>query len=856
MEPLPIDEHLPRIAAILDRGRAAIVVAEPGAGKTTRVPRSLLERIPSGEILVLEPRRLAARLAAARVAEELGERVGERVGYAVRFDDRSGPRTRLRFVTEGILTRRLISDARLEGVAAVVLDEFHERHLHGDLALAVLRRLVLTTRPDLALVVMSATLDADPIARFLDGEVVRVAGRRFEVAIEYRDPPSGKFVEPALAEQVAAAARRLVSEELDGDVLVFLPGAAEIRRATEACAGLAKSADLDVRPLHGEMPAEEQDRTIRAGHPGARRKIILSTNVAETSITLPNVVAVIDSGLARVARHSPWSGLPSLETERVSQASATQRAGRAGRTRDGRCLRLYTRHDFDGRPAHDTPEIARADLAETVLTLRARGEDPTRFHFLEAPPASALGAAGELLERLGALDAQGTITERGRQMLSLPLHPRLARLVLEARARGDGLRGCLAAALLGERDVRTSSRNPIGGSEGRRARDDSGPSDLLARVEALEAAGDNPGRQRAHGIDSGAASSALRARDQIARALGIARGGRSDVRKPVDDLRKPVDDRPLLLATLAGFPDRVARRRAAHAPEVVLAAGGAARLAETSVVREAEWMVLLEVDAGRAPAGKGFAGSASAPLVRTASAIEPEWLIDLFPEQVSERRTARFVSAGERVERVEELCFGALVLDRTQRMDATGPDVDEALRAAALSAGALRFVDDREAHALLCARIKFARSLGAELPLPDEDFLCARINLLCNCIKSFAELADALREDLRAQLAPGKPLLDRLAPERVRIGGRQARVEYPIDAPPFVASRIQDFFGMREGPRIGDGRVPLVLHLLAPNQRAVQVTSDLAGFWQRHYPTLRNQLMRRYPKHAWPEKPG
>ncbi len=831
-ETLPIDERLDEIVGALRARGAVVVVADPGAGKTTRVPRALVERglAGDGEVVVLEPRRLAARLAAQRVAEEIGERVGGTVGYQVRFDEAASARTRVRFVTEGILTRRLASDPSLRGVAAVVLDEFHERHLHGDVALAALRALQRGARPDLRIAVMSATLDAEPVARFLDGEVVRVAGRRFEVAIEHAARPD----ERPLEKQVSAALRQLLRDGLDGDVLVFLPGAAEIRRAAEACAEPAAAGGLDVVMLHGDLPPDEQERAVRRG---PRRKVILSTNVAESSVTIEGVAAVIDSGLARVARHSPWSGLPSLTTAPVSQASAAQRAGRAGRTRAGRCLRLYTRADLDGRPSHDAPEIRRADLAETALALRALGvADVAGWGWFEAPPAAALAAADKLLARLGAV-ADGAPTALGRRMLALPLHPRLARLALAAAERGAGERGCLLAALVGEREIRRGVRSFGGGRH-----DASGDSDLLDRIEAFEAVareGLRPDRIRAHDLDPGAVFAVDRARKQL---WSILRRERERERE-----RERSDDEPLLIATLCAFPDRVAKRRAARSPEVVFAGGGAARLAESSVVRDAELLVAVDADERKG----------ALPTVRLASAVTPEWLLDLFPERLAERTETRFDPATERVETVSALAWDGLVLDESRRppQDGGAPDAWRALADAALAAGPARFADADEL-ARLHARSAFLRTVAPDFPLLDDAAARAALAALCEGRVSFAELrAASLLDAVRARLAPPElALLERAAPERIALpGGRRARVEYPPGQAPYVASRMQDFFGMRDGPRVADGKVALVLHLLAPNNRPVQVTTDLAGFWQRHWPSLRRELMRRYPKHAWPE---
>ena len=432
---LPIDPFLPGIVSALREHRALVVEAPPGAGKTTRIPPALLDAgwSEGGEIIVLQPRRLPARLAAERVARDRGERVGQSVGYTVRFAEEAGPQTRLRFVTEGILLRRLLSEPTLPGVAMVILDEFHERHLASDLALALLRRLQRTQRSDLALMAMSATLDADPVCVFLGGcPLVRSEGRLFEVAVDYLSQPDAR----ALADQVASAVGRLLREGLDGDVLVFLPGAAEIRRSTEKLKPLVEAHDLLVVPLHGDLSPTEQRRAVE---PADRRKIILSTNVAETSVTIDGVVAVVDSGLAHIAAHSPWTGLPRLALGKISQASAIQRAGRAGRTRPGRALRLYTQHDFESRRRHDQPEIARVDLCEALLILAALGvHEPESFAWFEAPDAPTLQSGRDLLRRLGAVDHRGELTATGHEMLRFPVHPRLARLLVEGERRGVG----------------------------------------------------------------------------------------------------------------------------------------------------------------------------------------------------------------------------------------------------------------------------------------------------------------------------------------------------------------------------------------------------------------------------------
>lgn len=828
--PLPIDPLLPELVEAMGRASGLVLQAAPGAGKTTRVPRALLEAGIAGgkEIVVLQPRRLATRLAAERVADELGEKVGEAVGYQVRFEDVSSAKTRLRFVTEGVLGRRLLSDPALENVGLVALDEFHERHLAGDLSLALLRRLQETTRPDLKIAVMSATLDADPVAAFLGGApIFHSEGRRFEVTVAHLATPD----ERPLHEQVLAALKRALQADVQGHVLVFLPGAGEIRRAAETVADFAGRHGLEVLPLHGDLPFAEQERAVR---PSARRKLILSTNVSETSVTIEGVGLVIDSGLARVASHSPWSGMPVLKLAKVSKASAIQRAGRAGRTREGACYRLYTRHDFEGRPAHDVPELRRADLAETVLALRAMGvRDLAGFPFFEAPPPAALDSADALLDQLGA-SKDGALTGVGKKMLSLPVHPRLARVLVEAEGRGVGARGAIVAALLGERELRREHR-ALGGSRKLAA---TGRSDLLELVELFEEASRarfNAGKLNGLGLDTGAVHAVERVRSQLSRRLS---------RRPETGSE---DD--LLLSVLAGYPDRVARRRKAHAPEVVLSSGGSATLAETSVVREAP--LLIAVDAEERANGQ--------IQVRLASEVDPLWLLDLYPERLTETDARVWNPQTQKVERLTRMAYGAISLEETRAPAEPGPETSRVLAAEALAAGLERFVDP-EALAAWIARVETIAQAYPEagLPAPDDAFLRATLERACEGLRSFAELRElSLISLLEAQLAPAQQrLLQTKTPERVTLpGGRSTKVRYARGQPPWIESRLQDFFGMAQGPSVCDGRVALVLHLLAPNHRAVQVTTDLAGFWERHYPSIRKELMRRYPRHAWPEDP-
>jgi ATP-dependent RNA helicase HrpB len=786
---LPIDASIPEILRVLRESNNLAVEAPPGAGKTTRVPPALLELDPRG-VLVLEPRRLAARLAARFVAAERGESVGQTVGYQVRFEDVAGPRTRLRFVTEGVLTRMLLSNPTLDGVASVVLDEFHERHLEGDLALALLRRLQRTARPDLRLIAMSATLDAAPVARFLSAPVVRSEGRQYSLAIEYT-PHSAA----ALEEQVRAALERLAANST-GHTLVFLPGAVEIRRAATACATLARRYGWLIAPLYGDQSPEEQDLAVA---PSPRRKIVLATNVAESSITIDGVNTVVDSGLARIAGHSPWSGLPTLEVMRICQASANQRAGRAGRTGPGRAIRLYPLEDFARRPAHEVPEILRADLAPAALLLRAMEiADFDALEWLDAPPPAAAAQAGNLLRLLGAEGATG------REMARYPLHPRLARLIVEARRRSVAEDGCTVAALLS-----AGERLPAEAHHASR-------SDLLALLEG----------------------------EWEPRTGQVVRQVRRIVNPPKQGRR---DEDALLISALAAFPDRVARRRAGA--DLQLASGGAAQLAPSSTVMQAELLIAVEAEDRREGTRRD-----RVPLVRLASAIEPEWLIDLFADRIVEVSQVEWNRAAERVEGVSALMFGEIVIEETRRE----PDpvvAGELVASKAIEAGIGRFVDREELDAFL-ERVRFA-SLHAEIaPLGIGDAEQA-LRQIAQGRRSFTDLEDAARKQIIPALRRGLPReFDTIAPESLRLpGGRQVSVHYEPNRPPWIASRLQDFFGMRETPRIARGQVPLVVRLLAPNQRPVQMTSDLGGFWERLYPQVRKELSRRYPKHKWPEKP-
>ncbi len=824
---LPIDALLPDVRRALEAGNSLVVEAAPGAGKTTRVPPALLDApwAKGREVLVLEPRRLPVRLSARRVAEERGQSVGGEVGYRVRFEDVSGPGTRLLFLTEALLLRRMLSDPELKNVAAVVFDEFHERHAASDVALAVLRQLQRTRRPDLKLVAMSATLDAAAVAGFLGAPAIKSEGRVFPVDVRYLESVDAR----PIPDQVVGALKRLLVDSLDGHVLAFLPGAGEIRRCLDGAAELASRHGLLLFGLHGEMASDEQDRALA---PSQKRKVIFATNVAETSVTIDGVAAVIDSGVARVASVSAWSGLSSLELAKVSRSSCEQRAGRAGRTRAGLCQRLYTRGDFEQRPKHDEPELLKIDLAETILLLHALGHDPRSLQFLDAPRPAAVSAATTLLQRLGALDAGESLTPAGRRMLEFPVHPRLARVLLEGEQVGIGARAAKVAAILSERELRLEARaNFARNAAPRRGAGDSDIIALLERFQDAEASG-----PRSAGLDGQAFSSAGKVAAQLTRVL------KRSTQPPVAD-----EDTALEKALLAGFPDRVGKRREKNGSAVLIAGGTSARLPEGAALL-GEFFVALDANE-----------RASGTEVRLTSHVEPDWLMDAFPALITDSRQVVWNSEARRVEEIERLSFLDLALDETRRTAPPSADA-EAVLAQAMNSTGLEALVGAETVERFFGKLEALRLARPELELPPLDAaLNARITAaLAQGHVSFTSATEAPFMEIAATVLPESAAraLRAALPDRLSLpSGRSVEVHYRRGTSPWVESRLQDFFGMKKGPAICEGRLPLVIHLLAPNHRAVQVTTDLEGFWSRHYPAVRKELMRKYPRHLWPDDP-
>ncbi|MCG3135634.1 MAG: hypothetical protein HMLKMBBP_03355 [Planctomycetes bacterium] len=824
--PLPVDEALPRLAAALRDAPGAVLRAPPGAGKTTRVPPALASALP-GRVVVLEPRRIAARAAARRIAEERGWTPGREVGWHVRFERKATRDTRILVVTEGVFLRMLADDPFLDGVGAVVFDEFHERNLGSDLALAMVRRVQRDARPDLRVTVMSATLDCAPIAAFLGGgapaPVVESAGFLHPVDVRHLDRPDDRRIEDR-----AAGAARTALAATTGDVLVFLPGAGEIRATSAKLSADAARAGVDLVPLYGDLPAEQQDAALRSG---PRRRIVLATNVAETSVTVEGVTAVVDTGLARVQRFDPSVGLDALVLERISRASADQRTGRAGRTAPGVCFRLWTRHEERAMPERAEPEVRRVDLAGAALELLAWGErDLAAFPWFEAPDTARLATALDLLGRLGAVDG-GTVTETGRAMVRMPVHPRAARLLVEGHRLGRTAPAALAAALLTERDPVVAATRP----RAARIRSDS---DVLDRMDAVTRFERRGARASAIGdIHEGGARFVLRARDQLLRTARDALGP-----EPGPSCGP---DTAVLRAVFAGWPDRLAKRRGAEDRRAVLVTGGGVRLADESAV-DAELFVAVDVDASRGDA-----------LVRRASAVRAEWI----PEAAVTRSTdLAFDAQTKRITAMRRTRVGAIVLD-----EAAVPPGDDERVASLLAEAALADpraaldLDDPDSASFL-ARVRWLRDLVPDLDLPDFDGAALRdlVTALAAGRRSFDELRRApLLDHLRGALTRTQALaLDREAPSHVTVpSGSRIALRYERGRPPVLAVRIQELFGLREAPRIGGGRSRIVLHLLGPNHRPQQVTDDLASFWANTYPDVRKELKRRYPRHAWPEDP-
>jgi ATP-dependent helicase HrpB len=826
---LPVAAVLDDVVAAVQRRGRVVVEAPAGAGKTTLVPLALAEALAAegrdGRVVVLEPRRVAARAAARRMASLVGDRLGGFVGVTTRDDRRTSAATRVEVVTEGVLVRRMQRDPALTGVACVVLDEFHERSLEADLALAFSAD-VAALRDDLALVVMSATLDGDRVRALLDAPAVRSDGRLHPVEVVHVGPslpPGGRRSE--VAPPVAEAVLEALAGDSDGDVLVFLPGAREIRWVADALEGRTP-AGVVVTPLYGALPADAQDAAIAPAAAGTR-KVVLATDIAESSLTIEGVTTVVDAGMAREPRFDSISGMSRLVTVRVSRDRADQRAGRAGRVRPGRCVRLWSEREHAGLAAHRTPALQQEDLAGFALEVAAWGADVDDLVLLDRPPAAAWAQAVALLEALEAVDADGRVTDRGRRLADLPTHPRLAHMVLAAGERA-GL-ACDVAALLADRDVVSTDRG-------------TSAADLGLRVRLLR------GATRHAGPGARVSAGALRrARDESAR---LRRATAALTGADVGDRPGDVDAVGRMLAL--AYPDRVARRRGSGRGRFVLAGGRGAVLDAADVLAGEDLLVVASVDAGDRDAR-----------IHLAAGIDEADLRDVLGHRLVREEHVAWDDAAGDVSAVRRERIGALVLAEGHLDDPDPDAVATALVAGIRRRGLHLLPWDRDMRDLV-ARAGFLHHHLADdgWPAMDDDALLADLeDWLVPFLTGVRRVGQLQRVPLRDALA-GRigwrrvRRLDELAPTHVEVpSGSRVRLTWDPVEGPVLPVKLQELFGATDTPRIADGRVPVTLHLLSPARRPVQVTTDLAGFWERGYPEVRAELRGRYPKHPWPEDP-
>ncbi|MCO5067967.1 MAG: ATP-dependent helicase HrpB [Kiritimatiellae bacterium] len=844
-ERLPIYEIEPSVVAAYSRNRRLVVQAPTGSGKSTQVPQMLLDHglLGEGQVVILQPRRIAARMLAARVAQERSAKLGQEVGYQIRFEDVTSPATRIRYVTEGILLRQMLSDPELRGVSCIIFDEFHERHLYGDITLARARELQRTRRPDLALVVMSATLDIGRVEDYLAPcDVLESRGRTFPVDIRYRGTPPARDPrdDVPMWEQAAEAFADAVRQGAEGDALIFMPGAYEISRTIIALQNTPEAASCLVLPLHGDLPPEQQDQAVARY---SRRKIIVATNVAETSLTIDGVRIVIDSGFARIPRFDPHRGINTLLIERISRASADQRAGRAGRTAPGRCIRLWSEIEHRARPAQELPEVRRLDLAEIALTLKAADyPDVAAFPWLERPEDKSLERAETLLRDLGAADEHtGEITELGRRMLAFPVHPRYARMLLAAGQFGGVRQVALIAALTQGRDILLRRTDRDSASRRDDLLGDQAPSDFFILMRAWSFADKNHYALEACRRIGVHAQAARQVRPLFQYFLRLAEQQGLRVDAPV------ADDEVIQKCVLTGFADQLARRLDGGTSRCQLVHNRRGNLSRSSAVQHSKLIVAAEV--------AEIEGREVDVQLSLATAVEAKWLRELFPSGFREESVAVWDDTARRVYAERRLVFRDLILEAS-RSDQPPADAAAELLAERVLRGELTLKQWDEAVEQWLLRANSLAAWCPELNLPiataeDRKLMIANI---CHGAVSYKDIKERdVWPFVHDWLNPAqRALLAKHAPERIALpNGRSAKIIYSGEAPPYFGATIQNLYGMNETPRIAMGRVPLTVHILAPSQRPVQITQDLVGFWRDHYPRVKQELQRKYPKHEW-----
>ena len=859
---LPIYEIENEIVARLKSDRRLILSAPTGSGKSTQVPQMLLRHdfLRDGQVVILQPRRLATRLLATRVAQELGVQLGQEVGYQIRFENVTSAKTKIRFVTEGVLLRQMIDDPKLSGVAALIFDEFHERHLYGDITLARALDLQEQYRPNLNLVVMSATLNAGELEKYLSEcrkrtdqslpapaptnevrcSVLSSAGRMFPVEIEYAETPGYTDKRPVW-EQAADAFSHYVHGGGEGDILVFMPGGFEIAQTIEAIRHTSEAKGFILLPLHGELPPRDQDAAVARYE---KRKVVVATNVAETSLTIDGVRLVIDSGLARIARYDSNRGLNTLLIERISQSSADQRAGRAGRTAPGVCMRLWSREEHGHRPVQELPEVKRLDLSEVVLTLKASGvPDLRKFRWLEAPDEQSLAHAEELLHDLGALDKNNLITPTGRKMLAFPLHPRYARMLLAAQEYGCVYQAALVAALTQGRDLLL--RNC--GKDVDSAREDllgeKSSSDFWILMRAWTFAVKNDFRMdacRKLGIQAVTARQVGPLLEQFLRLAG---------REGLDVQPREVKDEALQKCVLIGFSDRVARRMDQGTLRCDLVHNRRGVLARESVVQKSPLLVVAEIREIETR------DKEMNTILSLATAIETDWLRELFPEDIESDLHVQFDPTAKRVQAAELLKFRGLALS-ARRVEPPPADAAARLLAEQVIARNLTLKDWDDSVDQWILRLNLLAKWCPEFALPPitDDDRKHLIEQLCHGAFGYKDIKEReVKPVVKSWLSAAQhELLNKHAPERLSLpNGRTPKVIYDASNPPHIALRIQELYDVNQTPKLALGRVPVVVHILTPGMKPIQVTQDLASFWREHYPKIKSELQRKYPKHLW-----
>ena len=911
---LPIYEIERDIIARLKAGRRLILSAPTGSGKSTQVPQMLLRHglLGDGQVVILQPRRLATRLLAARVAQELGVQLGNEVGYQIRFENVTSPQTKIRFETEGVLLRQMIDDPKLNGISVLIFDEFHERHLYGDITLARALDLQEQHRPDLNLIVMSATLDAELLEDYLSERrpparpdevgvqsrdvrdcsggrlkpelqhavpeagaprcsVLSSEGRVFPVEIKYAAQPGYTDKRPVW-EQAADAFGHYVGSGGEGDVLVFMPGGYEISQTIEAIRHTSESKGFILLPLHGELSPKDQDAAVaRYG----QRKVVVSTNVAETSLTIDGIRLVIDSGLARIPRYDPHRGINTLLIEKISQSSADQRTGRAGRTAPGVCMRLWSREEHGHRLVQELPEIKRLDLAEVVLTLKAAGvEDLRKFRWLEKPDEISLTHAEELLEDLGALKSVAQafqpagsgdfpvassiggqecppnpqtrmsalqITSIGRKMLAFPLHPRYSRMLLAAHEYGCVHQACLVAALTQGRDLLLRNVDRDTKSLREDLLGDKASSDFWILMRVWTYAAKNQFRLdacRRLGIH---AVTARQVGPLFEQFLRIAE------REGLDVKPREVKDEALQKCILIGFSDRVARRLDQGTLRCELVHGRRGVLARESAVQHSPLFVAAEV--------REVEGREVNTILSLATAIEVDWLRELFPEDMESDLHVQFDSTAKRVQAAELLKFRGLALS-AKRVEPPPADMAARLLADEIIAGRLPLPnwDHSVEQWLLRLRLLCQHCPELQLPPITEDDRKHIIGQLCHGAVSYKDIKEReVKPVVMSWLSEAqRGLLDKHAPERLTLpNGRTPKVAYEVTGSPYISLRIQELYDVTQTPKIALGRVPVLVHILTPGMKPIQITQDLASFWREHYPRIKSELQRKYPKHLW-----